>query len=336
MKRHKFDEIIERYRAGESSPEEEEMLDRWADMHFRQYTDHSVFAGEEDARKAKMQVWKKIRVEMEIPGKTNSWRSRGKLLAGVAASLIAVTVFAWFLLNAPGEKSPQTAATGVETKNITQAPQRVTLPDGSTVVLETGASLVTDEHYGKQARTVYLTGEAFFEVQPDARIPFFVHTGDLVTEVLGTSFRISSEGHKNTIEVSVITGKVSVYTGSDGGDKRRNGVIATPNQKVIYNTELKTLRHGLTDAPQIMVPDEKIPDFGFKNTPLTDVLKLMQQVYKIEIIVGNPVLNDCAFTGDLNGLDLYRQLDFICEVTGARYEIRGATVFVNGENCHGL
>ncbi len=336
MKRHKFDEIVERYCAGKSSPEEEELLDKWADMHFRQYTDHSVFMQEDEAQKTKMQVWKKIRVDTEIMRKGRPWWSKGKYLAGIAASLIGVLTFAWFLLKEPGGKTPQITATGVETKNIAQTPRHVTLPDGSTVILETGASLVTDENYGRQARTVYLTGEAFFEVQPNAQVPFFVYTGDLVTEVLGTSFRIRSKDDKNTIEVSVMTGKVSVYTGTEGYDKRRNGVIATPNQKVIYNTELKTLRHDLMDAPQMIAPNAVIPDFDFKETPLREVLKLMQQAYKIEIIVGNPVLNDCVFTGDLNGLDLYRQLDFVCEVMGARYEIRGAAVFVNGESCHGL
>ncbi len=336
MKRHKFDEIVEKYCAGESSPEEEEMLDRWADMHFRQYTDHSVFTQEDEAQKMKTQIWKKIRIDKEVRGKSKPLWGRGRFLAGIAAALITVSAFAWFLLTVPGEKSSKISVTGAETKNITQVPQRITLPDGSTVVLETGTSLVTDEHYGKQARTVYLTGEAFFEVQPNVQKPFFVYTGDLVTEVLGTSFRIRPEGDKKTIEVSVITGKVSVYAGSEGDDKKRNGVIATPNQKVIYNTELKTLRHDLTDVPQIIVPDAQVPDFEFKETPLIDVLRLMQQVYRIEIVVRNPVLNHCVFTGDLNGLDLYRQLDFICEVLGARYEIRGATVFVNGENCHGL
>lgn len=336
MKRHKFDEIVERYRAGESSPEEEEMLDKWADLHFRQYTDHSVFVQEDEERKMKMQIWREICIDKEVRRKGNPWWSKGRLLMGIAASLITLTAFAWFLLIVVHEKPSPISVTGAETKNITQVPQRVTLPDGSTVVLETGARIVTDEHYGKQSRTVYLTGKAFFEVQPNTQKPFFVYTGDLVTEVLGTSFHINSKGSKNTIEVSVITGKVSVYTDSEGDQKKRNGVIATPNQKVIYDTELKTLRHDLMDSPRITVPDAIIPDFDFKGTPLIEVLNLMQQVYKIEIVVRNPVLNHCEFTGDLNGLDLYRQLDFICEVMGARYEIRGATVFVNGESCHGL
>lgn len=153
--------------------------------------------------------------------------------------------------------------------------------------------------------------------------------------MLGTSFRIRPEKEKNTIEVSVITGKVSVYTGSEGDTRKRNGVIATPNQKVTYNTELNTLRHDLTDAPQIIVPDDKMPDFAFKEIPLAELLKVMQRAYRVDIIIGNPVLSHCVFTGDLNGLDLYRQLDFICEVLGARYEVRGTTVFVNGESCHG-
>lgn len=336
MKRHKFDEIIEKYRTGKSAPEEEKMLDKWADTHFRQYTDHSVFTDEGDAQKTKEQIWRKIRIDPVIRKKSNSWWHRTQFLAGIAASLVTILAFAWFLSNEPGEKSLKTEVTGAETNNITKVPQRITLPDGSTVVLEKGASLVTDEHYGEQARTVYLTGEAFFEVRPNAQKPFFVYTGDLVTEVLGTSFHISSTGNTNTIEVSVVTGKVSIYTNSEGDDKKRNGVIATPNQKVIYNTELKTLRHGLMDSPKMTIPDNSMPDFHFSGTPLIDVLKLMQQAYKIEIVVRNPLLNQCEFTGDLNGLDLYRQLDFVCEAIGARYEIRGATVFVNGKSCHGF
>jgi len=337
MKRQKFDEIVERYLAGKSTPEEDELLDGWANMHFRQFKAHSVFEESKDEIIAKDRIWKKIIfTKQSIDNRNRPWWVKTSFITGVAASLLIVLAFVYFLLPTPEEEIVATSVSGAETKNFSLTPQRITLPDGSMVVLETGASLVTDENYGEQSRTVYLNGEAFFDVQSNPLVPFFVYTGDLVTEVLGTSFRITSKQERNTIEVSVITGKVSVYSGIEGEQRKRNGVIATPNQKVIYDTELKTLRHDLTDEPKVIVNDKQKPDFAFNETPLVDVLNHMRNVYKIDIIVGNPLLNDCIFTGDLNGLDMYSQLDLICDVLGAHYEIRGPAVFVHGQSCNGF
>ena len=41
----------------------------------------------------------------------------------------------------------------------------------------------------------------------------------------------------------------------------------------------------------------------------------------------------CVFTGDLNGLDMFKKLDFICSSINANYEVRGSSIFINGEGC---
>lgn len=335
MIRQKFDELAEKYCAGESSPEQNALVKKWAELHFRKHSEHSVFASDDEAQKTKERLFGKIRITAKIPGTGRVLLRKKYFFAAAAACLIAASVFSYLLWNMQIERPSGTLAMGIETKNTTPSSRQIVLPDGSTVMLEPGASLVTDENYGKQNRTVHLTGEAFFDVEPNVRSPFFVYTGELVTEVLGTSFRIRPEGEKKTIEVSVMTGKVSVYTGSTGLDRKRIGVIATPNQKVIYDTELKTLRNDLVDSPKIVVQGAREPDFRFDEIPLKKVLTLMQRMYCVEIVVGNPVLNHCTFTGDLNGLDLYKQLDIVCDVIGAQYEIRGTTVFVTGESCKG-
>ncbi len=335
MIRQKFDELAEKYRAGESSPEENAFVKKWAELHFKRHSEHAVFASEDEAQKTRERLLGKIRVTAQIPGKGRPLLRKRWFWAGAAACLIATFGCGFLLWNTEAGKPSGTSAMGIETKNTAPSSRQITLPDGSTAMLEPGASLVTDDHYGKQNRTVYLTGEAFFDVEPNAKLPFFVYTGELVTEVLGTSFRIRPEGDKKTIEVSVMTGKVSVYTGSTGRDKKRIGVIATPNHKVIYDTELKILRNDLVDSPKIVPSGAREPDFRFDEIPLKEVLALMQRTYGIEIVVGNPVLNDCIFIGNLNGLDLYKQLDIVCDVIGARYEIRGTTVFVTGESCKG-
>lgn len=334
MIRQKFDELAEKYLAGKCSPEENDFVKKWAELHCKKHSEHSVFTFEEEAQKTKKRLLGKIRTAAEIDGKRKTLLLKRWLLTGVAASITVVLACGLFMWNIQKGKQSSRSAIGLETKNTTPSSRKVALPDGSTVVLESGASLVMDENYGDQNRTVYLTGAAFFEVEPDEQLPFFVYTGELVTEVLGTSFHIRPEENKKTIEVSVMTGKVSVYTGNTDRDKKRLGVIATPNQKVIYDTEQKSIRNDLVDNPKIVVSDNT-SEFRFDETPLKDVLALMQRTYGIEIVIGNPMLNNCAFNGNLNGLELYKQLDILCEVIGAQYEIRGTTVFVTGENCKG-
>ena len=65
-----------------------------------------------------------------------------------------------------------------------------TLPDGSTVELNSGARLSYARAFGGKARTVRLTGEAFFDVAHDAQKPFMVKTFNADVTVLGTRFNV--------------------------------------------------------------------------------------------------------------------------------------------------
>ncbi len=75
---------------------------------------------------------------------------------------------------------------------VTAAPgevAEVTLPDGSRVELNSGATLSYPEAFGVDARNVKLDGEGFFEVEKGTR-PFVVETFNARTTVLGTSFAV--------------------------------------------------------------------------------------------------------------------------------------------------
>jgi ferric-dicitrate binding protein FerR (iron transport regulator) len=75
------------------------------------------------------------------------------------------------------------------------------LEDGSEVQLNPNSTISYPEHFGQKTRTVYLKGEAFFSIKRNPAKPFVVHTGELVTEVLGTSFTIKSYENAKAIEV---------------------------------------------------------------------------------------------------------------------------------------
>ncbi len=332
MTQHEFDNLAEKYLAGTCSPEEIALLEKWVDVHWNHQTDHPIFHHEAEAHEVRVKLWKQIRETTKIR-KSNVYILPRHVWAGLAACLTLITFF-YFYSNTSVLPIADKAIQGIEAKNIAQTRQKIVLPDGSIIILEKNSKIITDERYGEKTRTVYLTGEAFFEIKRNTKIPFLVYSGDLVTEVLGTSFRIKPELDGKTIEVSVKTGRVSVYANSpDNNTKKFNGVIITPNQKVLFDSEHKTIRPDLVNTPQLLDKQYTTSNFQFEEAKIETVLPIIQKAYGVDIVVANPQLNECSFTGDLNGLSIFKQLDFVCGVINASYEIRGTTIFITGQGC---
>jgi transmembrane sensor len=331
MTQQEFDKLSEKYLNGKCSVEEITFLEDWANMQSEIGIKASKSLNEEEIENLKKNLWQKIRKEVNIHS-FDIWRNLKWMAACIAASVFFTIGYFFYNTKQPVTISKIKLPNGIESKNIAEKQQKVLLPDGSIVILEKNSSLITDENYGKINRKVYLNGEAFFEVTPNAKKPFLVYIGSLVTEVLGTSFRIKPKSNNKTIEVSVKTGKVSVYATEIKKTGKLNGVILTPNQKVIYDTQLKTISQSIVDEPLIVAAFQK-SDFQFEEAKLENVVKTFQQAYGVEIMVSNQSLNLCEFTGDLNGLSLYKQLDFLCGSFNAQYELRGTTIFILGEGC---
>jgi len=94
------------------------------------------------------------------------------------------------------------------------APERVTLADGSSVVLDTGSALAADVE-GTERAVQLLHGRAYFEVAPEDGRPFTVSAGGASVEVTGTAFQVARGDEAAAITVRHGSVRVS---GSDGED----------------------------------------------------------------------------------------------------------------------
>ncbi len=262
----------------------------------------------------------------------------------VAATVgvVAVTAFALFsylrlhktdnhrLLSISDSKSEF-----VEEMNTSGNVLRIHLSDGSIVALENNSRLKYRTDYeGESSRAVYLTGEAFFEVERNPSQPFLVHSGEVVTRVLGTSFRVKAPEDKEQVVISVRTGRVSVYkAGGDGQETQKNAVIVLPNEQVTYQRDLDTFGRALVTQPEIVdgavVPD----DFNFENTAIRDVFGVLERAYQVDIIFDEELMSNCFFTAPLGSEHLFEKLKIICRAIGAEYEIIDAKIVVTGTGC---
>lgn len=91
---------------------------------------------------------------------------------------------------------------------------RVTLEDGTNVWLNASSTLTYPLHFSEEARYVKLSGEGYFDVQPDPNTPFFVETGNQVIKVLGTEFNVMAYPDDEEVKTTLVEGSVELWTGS--------------------------------------------------------------------------------------------------------------------------
>jgi transmembrane sensor len=327
MNQQEFDILLKKYLSGECNQQEIAFVLAWYE---KQYPNEGLLTSHEQEE---MQTRVFQRIEANLWAKEKTTVLNWKYFAVAASLLFFVSSF--FLIsyltadkNLAGNHAPQK---GIEMKNTSASDKNITLEDGSIVTLEANSSLSYPEHFGDVTREVYLKGEAFFSVKKNPNKPFIVHAGEVTTEVLGTSFRVKSYEDKRTIEVAVVTGRVSVFKNST--EKKRNGLILTPNQQIVFNRETKEIVPSIVENPQVIVSSPTINLMIFEEETLDKVLSKLTKAYGIEIFVENQILNKCVFTGDLNGLVLTTQLDLICKAIGAKFEQRGTSIFISGGGC---
>ncbi|CAG5070058.1 hypothetical protein DYBT9623_02798 [Dyadobacter sp. CECT 9623] len=330
MNQYDFQQTLNKYLSGQHTQEEEDFVLEY--FKNNPMEDSAVFENEKEVIGKRIQAklfrttFGKLLILRSIP-----W------LAAAASVLIAIGVWV-FVQNDPAEIAANAdLITGkglMEFRNTSDKPQHVTLEDGSIVTLKKNSSLSFPGHFGEKNRQVYLHGEAFFEIKRNTAKPFIVHAGDLVTKVLGTSFNIKSYDKSASVEVRVKTGRVSVYEGNESRSKTKNGVILTPNQKIIFDKKSRKMEFSIVENPSLLIPARETDHgFTFSEIPVKSVFASLEKSYGIDIVLENDTADSCLFTGDLNGLTLFQQLDLICKSANISYERRGTALFVQGAGC---
>lgn len=119
------------------------------------------------------------------------------------------------------------------------------LPDSTTISLNAGSTLRLDPGFGKENRTVYLSGEALFDVIHNEDLPFIVRINNYDVKVLGTLFNVRAYPGEKVSETALVRGKVQIIK-DDGGD-----LTLVPNQKVIFKSIGEVLPAASVDSTHI-------------------------------------------------------------------------------------
>lgn len=246
------------------------------------------------------------------------------------AAISVLTVLAVVFFYSQQER-PTATPVAIEEIAESQPPGAVYLSDGSVVWLKGKSTLDFPKTFTGGTREVRLTGEAFFEIAKDPERPFIIHSANLTTRVLGTSFNIKDYKELESMEVAVVTGKVSVSANA-GVREGPSEIILTPYQKATYSKEKKFIVE--TESREIKTYQSLAKTkLIFKEAPLQDILFLLNDTYDVNIRLGNDAMARCMITADLTGEPLMVSLKILSKAIGAEYEIKGRDIVLRGSGC---
>jgi transmembrane sensor len=279
--------LLARYLAGEANEKDKAAVEKWLGESAENRAEFRKLRSEWKVMESMKQfdvdnAWKKLHgriIDHEEPvladaGKSTFMPRRiswGTPLR-IAASLLLLIALGASIAIAVGRFQKV-----IITTSAIERLKSVTLPDGSTVTMNSSTTLSYPKHFRRNARNVTLAGEAFFEVTPDKSRPFIINTDEAAIRVVGTSFNVDTKGSSSSVEVYVSTGIVEVYK----PESQDNSVFLHPGEmgkvsKNIINSKKASNENAIA---------WKTGKMDFRDIPLSEAVTMLNKMYNVNIIL---------------------------------------------------
>lgn len=211
----------------------------------------------------------------------------------------------------------------------------IKLADGSSVILKPGSKLSYPIAFTGKTRAVTLDGEAFFEIHKDAKHPFYVYSGDLITRVVGTSFTVKASNANKAYQVIVNTGKVLVTkTHVASTNLKDKSIYLIPNQQLVYDKLHTDLLKENLAKPLLLSADVSKDFFNFNDTPLSKVIANIERAYNVSVIYNEKDIGGCPLTASMADEHLLEKLDLIGKALNISYYINEGQIVLQGKGCN--
>lgn len=214
--------------------------------------------------------------------------------------------------------------------NILRTPRggqfQLRLPDGTRVWLNAASALKYPVAFHGPDRRVELTGEAYFEVAPDAGMPFkvTVRTGQykdsMEVAVLGTQFNIMAYPDETMVKTTLLEGAVKVISNN-------NSKQLAPGQGALLDKQHQTLRlqqHADTEEAVAW----KNGFIQLEGNDMASIMRMIARWYDVEVLFTADV--PAHFRGAIPKNVPVSQVLKMMEMTGeVHFEIRGNQIVVS-------
>lgn len=171
---------------------------------------------------------------------------------------------------------------------------QLTLSDGTRVWLNAASSIRYPTQFSGNERRVEITGEAYFEVSHNERLPFIVGLSESASEilVLGTVFNVNSYADELSVNTTLLEGSVSIK-------HDKTSVLLKPGEQAQVAGKINPGAGSVKivkDADLAQVTAWKDGVFSFHNAGLREVMRQCSRWYNIDVIYEGDV-PDIEFGG---------------------------------------
>ena len=191
---------------------------------------------------------------------------------------------------------------------------KIVLPDGSRAWLNAGSSLKYPTAFKGDSRDVEMTGEVYFEIEPDKNRPFLVRVADknrdgkdMEITVLGTHFNISSYGDEPTMQTTLLEGSVRVK-------KDEVTKVLTPGQqaRVVAGEAAHDIAVKTVDTESVVAWKEGRFEF---NGNIREIMRQISRWYDLDVKYEGNVERK-SFAGTISRKNNVSEVLKMLEMTG--------------------
>jgi ferric-dicitrate binding protein FerR (iron transport regulator) len=243
-----------------------------------------------------------------------------KIAAAIATAYL-LGIFTMYLMRQGSQQPVETIA-----ENHVKVPlgskTEIQLSDGTMVWLNSGSEVSYPPVFEPELREMTLSGEAFFDVQKNNRVPFVVHTGDLDVRVMGTSFNVKSYPGEDLTETTLVEGLVEL----SNRDSKETVVLRPGERAVMIKSRKQFDRRGLVETD--LYTSWKNGKLVFKRERFGDLAVKMERWYNIRISISNKRLSDERVTGIFEKESVEQALRALQISVPFQYEIRKNNIMI--------
>ena len=198
------------------------------------------------------------------------------------------------------------------------------LPDGTLVYLNSKTTLLYPNEFTGKTRSVYLIGEATFNVKKNPAQPFIVKTSNLNITALGTEFNVEAYPEEPTITATLLSGSIAVDNLID-----QTQVILTPEEQITFNRKSAVSKKDRIDKEIITAWQRG--EISIQNKSIAEIIRVLERRFPVKFQYPHSVIHkedkfNVRFRRDAS---LEEVMSVIQVVSGVSFTIDNEVCYLN-------
>jgi transmembrane sensor len=356
-------DIIVRILKGEASADDKQKLTVWLAQN---ETNSEIFKQSEtvwnaleiaktgkeyDSEKAFLGFKEQVRYRLRTSRRIGLYKTIDWFLR-IAAIFIIIFGISYFLLLKKGKENVPAELFSSEIIAPRGSKSEVLLPDGTHVWLNSDSKIHYSGNFNKTDREVFLEGEGYFKVAKNPDKPFIVNTSSLKIRALGTTFNVKSYTGEETIETTLIEGKIVVENITAARTDRFTTM--EPNQKFTFYKDKEILQKQNHVAGKLKTAEEqpvkvtvgqvvlnKIEDTSlvtswkdnilyFDNEKFQDLAVKLERRFAVNIHFIGQNVDQLRFTGKFKDIIIEQVLAALQYASPFYYSFNDKDIYISG------